>query len=195
MNHFTPFLLSMGLFKHYLTSIYQRSKLNLKLNFETQSYKPKNKKVIETIQNAWREPYFFTFRSHQWCKKSVQKEKLQFREQNVWARQTSFSVIFLFNKTTTPIFQIIHMRNKPTTLASTEVLKEVLNKGARSKLVSRVFLLFGINVKERRSPENLVAEGLNWTKESQDNGRARINSALIVSTLCFNIGSFCTIIR
>ena len=38
-----------GLFKHQLTSVYWRSELNLKLNFETQSFKPKNKKVIKTI--------------------------------------------------------------------------------------------------------------------------------------------------
>ena len=33
-----------GLFKNYLISVYQRSKLNFKLSFETQSFKPKNKK-------------------------------------------------------------------------------------------------------------------------------------------------------
>ena len=50
---------------------------------------------------CWREPYlFFTFRSHQRCKMSVQKEKLQSRERNVYARQTSFSAIFLVNKIT-----------------------------------------------------------------------------------------------
>ena len=29
--------------------------------------------------------FFFNFRSHQWCKKSVQKENLQFRERDVYA--------------------------------------------------------------------------------------------------------------
>ena len=37
------------------------------------------------------------------------------------------------------------------------VLTEVLSKGVRSKLVSRVFLPFDINIKERRSPGNEVA--------------------------------------
>ena len=36
------------------------------------------------------------------------KEKLQFREQKVCARQMSFSAIFLLNKITVPICQIIH---------------------------------------------------------------------------------------
>ena len=34
---------------------------------------------------------------------------------------------------------------------------EVLNEGIRSRLVSRVFLLFEINAKERRDPGNEVA--------------------------------------
>ena len=38
---------------------------------------------------------------------SVQKEKLQSRERNVCARQTSLSAIFLLNKITASIFQII----------------------------------------------------------------------------------------
>ena len=50
----------MGLFKHYLTSVYRRSKINLKLSFETQSFKPKNKKSYE---NCWDclESAFFIF--------------------------------------------------------------------------------------------------------------------------------------
>ena len=44
---------------------------------------------------------------------------------------------------------------RPSTLGSTEVLKE----GVRPKLVSKLFLLFGINVKERKSPENKVWTG------------------------------------
>ena len=44
--------------------------------------------------------------------KSVQKEKLQSRERNVCARQTSFSVMFLLNKIKALIFQKIHIRNK-----------------------------------------------------------------------------------
>ena len=61
------------------------------------------------------------------------------------AHQMSFSAIFLLNKITAPVFQITHFRNKTLDLAS----REVLNKGVRFKLTSRVFLLFGINVKEK----------------------------------------------
>ena len=72
------------------------------MSFETQSFKPENKKVIKIVWTAWREPYlfFFTFRSHQLCKRPVQKEKLQFRELNLREQQTSFSAIFLLNKIT-----------------------------------------------------------------------------------------------
>ena len=52
---------------------------------------------------------FSTFRSHEQCKKSVQKEKLQSREENVCVRQTSFSAIFVLNQITAPIFQIIYI--------------------------------------------------------------------------------------
>ena len=37
-----------GLFKHQLTSVYWRSKVNFKMSFETQSFKLKNKEVITT---------------------------------------------------------------------------------------------------------------------------------------------------
>ena len=47
---------------------------------------------------------FFIFRSHQRCKKSVQKEKLQSRKLKLCARQTSFSAIFLLDKITAPKF-------------------------------------------------------------------------------------------
>ena len=40
------------------------------------------------------------------------KIKLQFRERYVRARQMSFSAIFLLNKTTAPIFQIIHIQSE-----------------------------------------------------------------------------------
>ena len=72
-----------------------------------------------------------------------------------------------------PIFQIIETR--PSTLVSTEVL----NEGIRSKLMLVLFVLFSINAKQRRSPGNKIASGLNWTKESWDNASAHINSALI----------------
>ena len=83
------------------------------------------------------------------------------------------------------------LSKRPSILA----LTEVLNEGIRFKLVSRVILLFDINTKVRRSPGNNVAYGLNWMKESWDNAPVRINSALIVFTPCFSIGSFCAIIR
>ena len=60
------------------------------------------------------------------------------------------------------IFQIVHIRHKTSTLA----LTEVLNEGVRSKLVSKVFLLFDINVKKRKSSGNEIAQGLNWIEES-----------------------------
>ena len=73
--------------------------------------------------------------------------------------------------------------------------QEVLNESVMPKLVSRVFLTYGINVKERRSPRKEVAQGLNWTKESWDNARVRMNWALIVLTPCFNIGTQQTLQR
>ena len=57
---------------------------------------------------------------------------------------------------------------------------EVLNEGVRDKFVSKVFLLFCINIKVRRSPKNEVAYGLNLMKESWDNAHVLINSVLIV---------------
>ena len=56
--------------------------------------------------------YFFILKSHERCKNYVQKEKLQSRERKVYARQTSLSAIFVFNKITVPIFQKIHIPNK-----------------------------------------------------------------------------------
>ena len=109
------------------------------------------------------------------------------------ARQTSFSAIFLLNEITAPKFinNLYSNQDLLLTLASTEVLNEEL----RFKLVSRVFLLFDINVKDRRNPGNEVAQSLNWTKESWDNARAQINSALIDFTSCFNVGNLCAILR
>ena len=80
-----------------LTYIYRRSKLNLELSFETQSYKPQNKKVIKLFRlHGESLIYFFTFKSNQQCKKSVKKEKSQSREQNMYAWQTSFCAIYVF---------------------------------------------------------------------------------------------------
>ena len=40
------------------------------------------------------------------------RTKRKITVQRVFTRQTSFSTIFLLNKITVPIFQIIHIRNK-----------------------------------------------------------------------------------
>ena len=45
-----------GLFKHQLTSVKRKSELNLKLTFETQSFKPKRKKVIRAVETAGKGP-------------------------------------------------------------------------------------------------------------------------------------------
>ena len=67
--------------------------------------KQKIKKVINCLDCLERALFvLFTFRSHQHCKKSVQKEKLQSRELNVCAWQTSFSALFLLNKIAVPKF-------------------------------------------------------------------------------------------
>ena len=70
-------------------------------------------------------------------------------------RHTSFSVLLLLlNKITAPKFiNNPHLKQDPSNLASTEVF----NEGVRSKLLSRVFFLFDIRVKEKRSPGNEVA--------------------------------------
>ena len=90
---------------------------------------------------------FFTLRSHQWCKKCVKKEILQCRELNAYAQQASFFAIFLLNEITVLKFiNNSHWKRDP----------RPLNEGIRSKLISRVFLLFDINIKKRRSPRNEV---------------------------------------
>ena len=70
-------------FIQVVTSIYQRLKLSLQLSFETQPYKPKNRKSNKDCLDCLERLLFFlTFRSHDQCKKSVQKEKSQSRERN-----------------------------------------------------------------------------------------------------------------
>ena len=59
---------------------------------------------------------------------------------------------------------------------------EVRFKGVRFKLITKVFLSLDINFKERTGQKT----GLDWAKESWDNARVQINSALIVFTPCFN---------
>ena len=103
---------------------------------------------------------FFTFRSHQYCKMPIQKEKVQSGKRNVCGQQTNFSAVISLNKIMTPIFQIIHTQKKNS---------QPLSKSVTSKLVSSVFLLFDINVKEKRSRRNKIAWGQNCTKESWDN--------------------------
>ena len=47
----------------------------------------KSKIVINAVSATWREPYlfiyFFLFRSHQQCKKSVQKEKRNLKKEKI----------------------------------------------------------------------------------------------------------------
>ena len=51
------------------------------------------------------------------CKKFIQIEKLQSRELNVHAWQTSFSVIFLLDKIKVPKFiNILHLKQDPRPL-------------------------------------------------------------------------------
>ena len=52
-------------------------------------------KKFKTVYTAWRELYsfFFTFRSHQWSKKSIQN-KIKSRENKMCVWQTSFSYFF-----------------------------------------------------------------------------------------------------
>ena len=54
------------------------------------------------------------------------------------------------------ILLIIHIRNK-----THERSAEVLNEGVKSKLISKVFLLFDITVKEERNLRDEVEKGLN----------------------------------
>ena len=95
-----------------------------------------------------------------------------------------FLPYFFWIKLRRRFFQIIHIWNKN--------LNTCFNGGLERR-VSRVFLIFGINVKERRSCK--VVKSLNWKKESWDNAHVRINSALIVFTPCVNIERFCAIIQ
>ena len=111
-----------------------------------------------------------------------------------------FSAIIILNKITASIFQITHIQNSRPLH---ECSPNILNEGVRSKLVPKVFLLFGIYIEKRRGPENEVAEGLNWTKcikselkeKSLDNAHVQLNSALIVFMPWFNVGRFCAIIQ
>ena len=91
------FYIYRGLFKHWLTSINWRSKFNLKF---------KKKQCMERVAYL----FFFTSKTNQWCKKSIQKEKCS-PEDEMHANDTSFSVFF-FYKIMAPIFRIIHTWNK-----------------------------------------------------------------------------------
>ena len=86
-----------------MASVYRRSKLNLKLSFETQPFKPKNKKVIKTVYDkTWREPLFtllfFTFRSHQRCKNPYKKKNCSPKNEACVRGRRLFSSEFLLNK-------------------------------------------------------------------------------------------------
>ena len=148
------------------------------MSFETQSFQLKNKKSNKNLFDYLERALFilfFTFRSLQRCKMSVQKSPYKSPKNQKCTRQTSFFVIFLLNKISVPIFQIIHIQTRPSAPAS----MKVLNKDVRSKIASRVFF-FGINVEEWKIPWNEVALVLNWMNESWNIVHVRINSALIV---------------
>ena len=92
---------------------------------------------------------FFTIRSYQQCKKSVQKEKLQSTERNVCARHNCFELNYSANFPNNS-----HSKEDPRPLRQQSM--EVFKEGVRSKLISRVFLFFDINIKERRNSMNEV---------------------------------------
>ena len=129
----------------------------MKLNPLNQKMKKLQKLFRE--REPWREPYLFifTFSSHQLCKKPIQKNYST--ENKTYARQLSFSAIFILNKIMAAILLIIHIRNK-----THERSAEVLNEGVKSKLISKFFLLFDITVKEGRNLRGEVEKGLNWMK-------------------------------
>ena len=106
----------LGFIQALTDLLYWRSKLDLKLSFQTQSFKPNTTKVIKTVQTAWRYyrlPYsFFTFKKRVINSVKSPSKKLQSRERNVCARQTHFSSTFPLDKITATIFQIIHIRDK-----------------------------------------------------------------------------------
>ena len=84
------------------------------------------------------------------CKRKITVQ----RTKSVCAADVFLCHIFL-NKITASIFQIFE--TKPATLTSTEVL----NEGVKSKLVLKIFLLFDIHAKLRRSLGYEVARGPN----------------------------------
>ena len=112
-NHFInwPTHNLLLLFVSYISGVYsssnwppftrgQNSILNwvLKLNPWKQKIKS-NKNCLKSNKNFEKALFIillFNFRCHQRCKKSVQKEKLHSREQNVCPRQTSFLPYFFW---------------------------------------------------------------------------------------------------
>ena len=86
---------------------------------------------------------FLPFISRQQCKKFVQNEK----QKNTCLWKTSVSVIFVLNKITAPIFQIIHIRNKTLYLC----INSERGLEQKHKVQTRLqgLLLFDINVKEK----------------------------------------------
>ena len=98
------------------------------------------------------------------------------------ARQTSISPIFLLNKITAPIFQIIHIQKRLLTLLST------LTRERRCKVQTHLQGLFNFwHWHQRKKPYQRGWIRSEWTKGSWDNARVQTNSALIVFTPCFNI--------
>ena len=120
----------------------------LKLSFETQSLKPKNKKVIKTVWTTWSEPYLF-FSYFNGVKSSYRKKIYSPENETCVRGRYLFLTFFFWTKLQR---QWSLCKTRPSTLASTEAL----NEDVRSKLVSGVLLLFDIGVKERTSSRNEV---------------------------------------
>ena len=109
---------------------------------------------------------------------SIQKEKLQTREQNVCVLQTSFSAIFLSNKITVLIFHIIHIWNKTLNPCISRSLEGM------HKVQTRLQVFYFLALTSKR-------------EEGQGKRLHKVQTRLlIVFMLCFfNIRSFCAIIQ
>ena len=120
----------------------------------------KIKNYLDSLEKAL---FFFTFRSHQWCWKFVQKEKLQSGELNVCAWQTSFSAIFVLNKIKQSILQITHIRNKTLdTWASSQPMSWTIAKGPNSSPGSFYFLTTSKKLGHQMMHGNRLLENL-WS--------------------------------
>ena len=146
--------------------------------FETQSFKAKNKKSNKNCLDCWERALFILFMPLEVIRsvRSPNKKKnySPHNETCVHGRHL-FLPYFFWIKLCHQFSKQSAFKTRPSTLAFTEVL----NKGVRSKLVSRVFLLFGINIKERS----------NCLKESWDNACFRTNSELFLPLVLTSVVS------